>query len=356
VTALAADPAPAPVPEGRPATEPPEQRGLRRDQVRLLVASPTDLRHARFLDLPWLLAPGDLLVVNRSATMAAALTGHRDVTGDPVTVHVSTELDDGSWVVELRPSARATGPLRDGVPGEHVLLADGAVLTLLASYPQPGLAGGRLWRAAARCRHGLRALMAGHGRPIGYAHLSGQWPLAAHQTVFASQPGSAEMPSAGRPFTRRLVRAVRGRGVAVAGLTLHAGVSSLDPDEPPLPERFEVPDRTARLVNRTRSSGGLVVAVGTTVTRALESVASTDGTVRGAGGWTDLVLGPHRPARAVDGLVTGWHPAGASHLQLLTAVAGGTVVGAAYTEAARAGYLWHEFGDSALFLPVTRSG
>jgi S-adenosylmethionine:tRNA ribosyltransferase-isomerase len=112
-----------------------------------------------------------------------------------------------------------------------------------------------------------------------------------------------------------------------------------------------VPEATARLVNATRAAGGRVVAVGTTVTRALESAAEPDGTVRGRSGWTDLVLGPERPARAVNGLVTGWHAPGASHLALLTAVAGPDLVGRAYAEALRLEYRWHEFGDSCLLLP-----
>ncbi len=142
-------------------------------------------------------------------------------------------------------------------------------------------------------------------------------------------------------------------GIAIAPITLHAGVSSAEPGEPPVPELFDVPSATARLVNLTRAAGRRVIAVGTTVTRALESAAtSADGVVHRAGGWTDLVLGAGRPCRVVDGLITGWHDAGASHLLLLEAVAGPELVAAAYREAVEHGYLWHEFGDSALLLPA----
>jgi S-adenosylmethionine:tRNA ribosyltransferase-isomerase len=134
-------------------------------------------------------------------------------------------------------------------------------------------------------------------------------------------------------------------------VTLHAGVSSLEPGEAPLPEPYRVPAATARLVEHTRREGGGVVAVGTTVTRALETVAGPDGTVRAGEGWTDLALGPDRPARVVGGLVTGWHEAGASHLRLLEAVAGRDLVASAYEAALEEGYLWHELGDSALLLP-----
>jgi S-adenosylmethionine:tRNA ribosyltransferase-isomerase len=176
-------------------------------------------------------------------------------------------------------------------------------------------------------------------------------PLAEYQTVFARTPGSAEMPSAGRPFTRKLVTDLVTRGIGIAPIELHTGVSSQDPGEPPQPERFTVPATTARAVNTTRAWGSRVVAVGTTVTRALESAVDSVGVVRATRGWTDLVLGPQRPAQAVSGLVTGWHAPGASHLQLLEAVAGPQLVDRAYAEALRARYLWHEFGDSCLLLP-----
>ncbi|MGH3253579.1 MAG: S-adenosylmethionine:tRNA ribosyltransferase-isomerase, partial [Trebonia sp.] len=141
------------------------------------------------------------------------------------------------------------------------------------------------------------------------------------------------------------------RGAALAPGVLHTGVSSQEPGEPPQPERFHVPAATARLVNSTRQAGGRVVAVGTTVTRALESAADSGGSVRARHGWTDLVLGPSRPARVVTGLVTGWHAPGASHLALLAAVAGSSLVERAYAEAVGLGYRWHEFGDSCLLLP-----
>lgn len=160
------------------------------------------------------------------------------------------------------------------------------------------------------------------------------------------------MPSAGRPFTAQVVTDLITRGVVVAPVVLHTGVSSQEPGEPPQPERFRVPAATARLVNSTRAAGGRVIAVGTTVTRALESAADPDGLVRLRHGWTNLVLGPSRPARVVTGLVTGWHAPGASHLALLSAVAGEALVERAYAEAVRLGYRWHEFGDSCLLLPL----
>jgi len=166
--------------------------------------------------------------------------------------------------------------------------------------------------------------------------------------VFSREPGSAEMPSAGRPFTAELAVDLITSGVVLAPITLHAGVASLEAGEQPLPERYSVPAITARLVNLTRSAGGRVVAVGTTVTRALESAAGADGTVLARHGWTDLVLGIEHPARVVTGLITGWHDPEASHLALLEAVAGRALV----TASDKSGYLGHEFGDSCLLLPA----
>lgn len=262
-------------------------------------------------------------------------------------------------MVELRAQGPATGPVRDAVPGERIDLAGGVSVVLAEAYPDPSASGSRLWRAnpaGVSPGTGVPGFLARNGRPITYGYVPDRWPLASYQTVFARDPGSAEMVSAGRPFSAGLVTTLVATGVVIAPVTLHAGVSSPEKGEPPLPESFRVPAATARLVNLTRSSGGRVVAVGTTVTRALETVAGPDGFVSAGHGWTELVLGPDRPVRVVDGLVTGWHAPGASHLLLLEAVAGADLVGHAYEEAVRERYLWHEFGDSCLLLPPRRPG
>ncbi len=337
---------------GRDAAEPPERRGLTRDGVRLLVAGDGAVAHRRFRDLPSHLSPGDLLVVNTSATVPAALEAVR-ADGRPSVVHVSAELPDGSWVVELR-RPDGTGPQLDAVPGERVQTRGRLRLLLAESYPDPAAGGGRLWRARPGAPTALLDHLARHGRPIRYSHHTGRFRLAEHQTVYAGPPGSAEMASAGRPFTAELLVALMTRGITVAPVVLHAGVSSQEAGEAPLLERFDVPTDTARLVTSARAGGRRVVAVGTTVVRALESAARPSGEVRAASGWTDLVLGPDRPVRAVSGLITGLHAPEASHLLLLEAVAGPDLVGRAYAAALGRGYLWHEFGDSCLFLPESR--
>jgi S-adenosylmethionine:tRNA ribosyltransferase-isomerase len=335
------------LPDELQAREPPEARGLRRDGVRLLVAASAGLRHLPFVDLPSVLAPGDLVVVNTSATLPAAVSGTRGTAG-PVAVHFSSPTTPCVWLVELRPPVHATGPVTDAQVGERIDLPDGVQLTLLAPHTRTGDGHVRLWRASVAVEGDVTQYLQRVGKPISYGYVSRSWPLRYYQTVFAREPGSAEMPSAGRPFTTDLVTALVAGGVVIAPISLHTGVSSLEAGEPPVAERYLVPPATARLVNVTRRSGGRVIAVGTTVTRALETVADEEGQVNAGAGWTDLVLGPHRPARVVDGLVTGWHAPGASHLLLLEAVAGAERVAAAYREALRTGYLWHEFGDSAL--------
>jgi S-adenosylmethionine:tRNA ribosyltransferase-isomerase len=347
-------------PEGPAATRPPEARGLERDEIRLMVAEPGRVAHVRFREIGRFLNPGDLLVVNTSGTLPAAIDGTR--AGDrPVVVHFSTNLGDGTWVVELR-LPDASGPVLDGAAGESVQLAGGGRLKILHAYR--GVEGkSRLLRARPLLGLGVRGSrdgtvehLARYGRPITYGYLDGRWPLAMYQTVFANEPGSAEMPSAGRPFTSGLVTKLVGQGVMFAPILLHSGVSSPEKGEAPGPERFRVSESTAHLVNHTRSSGGRVIAVGTTVTRALESATDQQGQVVGLEGWTDLLLDSSRPTRVVDGLCTGWHSAGASHLMLLEAVAGRQMVHRAYHEAATAGYLWHEFGDSCLLLPPPATG
>jgi S-adenosylmethionine:tRNA ribosyltransferase-isomerase len=321
----------------------------RRDGVRLLVAGPDGIRHERFADFARFLAPGDLVVVNTSATMAAAIDAQRE-DGSRVSVHFSTDLGDRRWVVEVRPAGVATGPIADATAGERIELSGGGSLRLVDPYPA-GQARPRLWRASVAVAGDVMAYLGAHGQPIRYSYVPDPFPLSAYQTVFSREAGSAEMPSAGRPFTAEVVVDLVARGVAIAPITLHTGVSSQDVGEPPLPERFAVPEATARLVNATRRDGNRVVAVGTTVTRALESAVDDCGCVTARRGWTELVLGPARPTRVVNGLVTGWHAPGASHLRLLEAVAGAQLVARAYDEALHERYLWHEFGDSCLLLP-----
>jgi S-adenosylmethionine:tRNA ribosyltransferase-isomerase len=336
-------------PDGSFAPAPPEVRGRSRGDVRMLVARPDGLEHHRFDDLAHLLEPGDLVVVNNSATVNGEIDAVRG--GAPIVLHAASRLDSVTWVVELRTAPDASDPILDGVAGEVIGVGELPV-TLLAPYPHPGSSptgsGNRLWRA--RVEGDLRRLLDRHGRPIAYGYLDRRYPLAAYQSVFSTVPGSAEMASAARPFTDRLVTGLVTRGISVAPITLHTGVSSQEAGEGPQPEWYHVPTHTARLVELTRAHSGRVVATGTTVTRALES-AVIGGKVRESWGWTERVITPAHPAAVVNGLITGWHDAQASHLLLVEAIAGTEIAQAAYDSAVAEGYRWHEFGDSALFLP-----
>ncbi len=332
------------------APAPAEARGLERDDVRLLVATAAGVTHTRFRSLADHLRAGDLVVVNDSATVAAEVDA--DGPHGPVVLHLATPLDDGCWVVEVRSAPLAERAVLDLDAGTS-FVAGPLRVQLLMPYPHPGSSptgrGNRLWRAtvAGPLAEHLRA----HGRPIAYGYLPRRYPLNAYQTVFGTRPGSAEMPSAGRPFTPRVVTDLVSRGIAIAPVTLHTGVSSQEAGEAPQAERFAVPEGTARLVNAVRAGGGRIVAVGTTVTRALESAVGDDGRVEARTGWTERVVSPADPPQVVDGLVTGWHDPHASHLLLVEAVAGRALSQAAYDAAVAEGYLWHEFGDSALLLP-----
>jgi S-adenosylmethionine:tRNA ribosyltransferase-isomerase len=366
------------------AHEPPEARGLPRDRVRMLVGrrASGEVSTRRFDELPTVLSPGDILVVNASATLPAAIgTSSRAGTrlrsqrvpvdakriphepragepsrdparqaGDEIVVHVSTELPDGTWVVELRQRAGgATVPFSAGLAGQVYGLSGGGSVRLLAPYTR-----GRLWTAQFTVDvvpHLLR-----YGRPIRYGYVDRDWPLSAYQTVFAPpvdriRAGSAEMPSAGRPFSEAVVTRLAGRGIVIAPVVLHTGVASPEAHEKPYPERFDVPGSTARLVNEAHRAGARVIAVGTTVVRALESAADPHGLVHRSKGWTDLVVTSTAGVRVIDGLLTGFHEPAASHLAMLETVAGSALLRNCYERALDEGYLWHEFGDVNLLLP-----
>jgi S-adenosylmethionine:tRNA ribosyltransferase-isomerase len=323
------------------AHEPVEARGLPRDGVRMLVSrrAAGEISHHAFGQLPDLLLPGDLLVVNTSSTVPAAVR-----IGGGLSVHFSSPRPNGAWLIELRERRDgSTVPYHGGTPGQLLDLPGGATLALEDRVTS------RLWRA--RLSTAVLPFLFAHGAPIRYSYVEHDWPLESYQTVFGTKPGSAEMPSASRPFTPDLVTRLVARGVTIAPLTLHTGVSSLEGDEDPYPEPYDVPPATARLVNLTRSSGGRVIAVGTTVVRALETAASPGGRVSASAGWTSLMVTPRSGLRVVDGLFTGLHEPRSTHLLMLTAFAGEDLLRRCYVAATEQGYLWHEFGDVHLLLP-----
>ncbi len=309
-----------------------------------MVSTAAGVSHRSFTDLAATLNPGDLVVVNNSRTLPASLAK-----GDRV-FNVSTILDGGFAVVEPRTRV-AVGSIRDldAAPGRFSLPGDGAI-ELLSPYPHRSPSQ-RLWLGTFDIGRPLVDHLVMYGEPIRYPHVSEAYPLADYQTIFAREPGSAEMPSAGRPFSGRVLASLASLGVGVAPITLHTGVSSLESGEQPYPERFRVSETTAARINHARSERGRVIAVGTTVVRALESVVDRQGRVHPADSVTDLVIRRHRAIQSVDGLITGWHYAESTHLDMLEAICGRSRLEVAYRSALDNGYLWHEFGDSLLLLP-----
>ena len=337
------------------ATEPAEARGAARDGVRMLVAarSTGELTHSTCADLPHFLHAGDLVVINTSAVIPAAIEG--TAAGRQLAIHLSTHLSESAgrgepdrWVVEPRHIVGNT-TMRwgcDTVP-RAIELGPDASLQLVEPY----LGSDRLWVAELRLPAPTLDWLNANGQPIRYSYVEQPWPLSAYQNVYSIEPGSAEMPSAGRPFTAELITRLVSQGVDITPIVLHTGVASLESDELPYPERVHVPAATAARVNLARANGGRIIAVGTTAVRALESAAGCNGEVHELDGWTDLVITPERSVCVVDGLITGWHEPEASHLLMLEAISGRPLLEASYAASIAGGYRWHEFGDIHLIVP-----
>ncbi len=336
------------------ATRPPEYRGLRRDEVRLLVLDrhTGERRHARFYELPDYLAAGDVLVVNTSATIPGRLIA--SVRGQKFYIHLATKLDAYRYIIERRmagggPDRRAFAT-RETI---HILhpATEQVVATIVVN--QRFHPNSRLWEVSSDCD--LFALAAEIGAPIRYTYVDGTYDTSMYQTVFAHHPGSSEMPSAGRPFTHDMLRNLTQKGIKVRSLILHTGVSSHEVETdlsqyPALPEWYSIPEVTADTVNQATVEGRRVIAVGTTVVRALESAADTDGRVAPTSAWTTHLVTPDTPPKVVRGIVTGMHDSQTSHLAMMYAFTRPVYLQDAYQDAVERGYLWHEFGDVSLIL------
>ncbi len=346
------------LPAALEAGEPPEARGLTRDRVRLMVSYMSDdqIYHTRFQNLSAFLDSGDILVINTSGTLNAALPL---LSGEDakLALHLSGHLPGGLWIVELRQLAEnATLPFPDGEAGRTYQLPGKGSVTLKAPYLLPTggqqlQASKRLWIATLDIPLSLQQYLAKYGAPIRYSYVKSSWPASYYQTVFANEPGSSEMPSAGRAFTPELITQLVAKGVTVLPLVLHTGVASLEGDETPYEEFYRIPENTARTINQRKTERKRIIAVGTTVVRALETVTDKSGTVHAGEGWTRKIIDGKAPLRIVDGMLTGLHAPRASHLAMLTALSGSEHLEKTYREALERQYLWHEFGDLHLILP-----
>jgi S-adenosylmethionine:tRNA ribosyltransferase-isomerase len=335
------------------AKEPPERRGMARNQVRLLVIERASgaIEHARFDKIDHYLRAGDLLVFNSSRTLPASLRACDCGHGPCMEVRLAQHLPDDSWLALLlceQGDPFGCG-LRAGMQIEFAEALKATVLERNAEIP-------RLWKLKFSASGStLVDLIYRLGKPIRYEYVSAPWDLDYYQTIYATEPGSAEMPSAGRAFTWKLLIELKRRGIDSAYLVLHTGLSSYMDDEidrahPASEEEYFISTTTAEKIRQARARGGRIIAVGTTVVRALESVADADGGVTEKQGYTRLKITREHRLKAVDGLLTGLHEPEASHLDLLSAFLPPEQIRFAYEEAMARRYLWHEFGDLNLIL------
>ncbi|QBD78257.1 S-adenosylmethionine:tRNA ribosyltransferase-isomerase [Ktedonosporobacter rubrisoli] len=337
------------------AGEPPEARGLERDEVRLMVSyvSNNQVAHTRFRQIEDFLNAGDVLVINTSGTLNAALPV-QSKDGTRFGLHLSTHLPNNTWVIELRSYTDAlkktTRPYYGAKPGETYQLPAGGKLTIHKAY-RSDQAVPRLWIASLDLPAPLHAYLNEYGFPIRYGYVREGWPISYYQTVYATEMGSAEMPSAGRAFTHQLITRLVAKGILIVPLLLHTGVASAEYNEPVYEEYYRVPQSTAYIINAAHEANRRVIAVGTTVVRALETVTDTNGITSAGEGWTDIFITPQRGIHAVNGLITGLHEPLSTHLAMLEAIAGRAHLEITYQQALQEGYLWHEFGDLHLILP-----
>lgn len=334
------------------AKEPPERRGIARDKVRLMVINRTTDRveHSRFDNLGEYLRPDDLLVFNTSRTLPAAIDGC-EPNGSCMQVRLAQHLPDDSWLALLL--CQEGNPfgcgLRNGMEIDFGQGLSGKVYNQDEHIP-------RLWKLRfSKSGTELMDLLYRLGHPIRYEYVSAPWDLDYYQTVYAKEPGSAEMPSAGRAFSWKLLFDLKRRGIETAHVVLHTGLSSymddeLDAQHPASEEEYFISQTAAEKINHTHQQGGRVIAVGTTVVRALESVADRTGKVEAGHGYTRLHITSEHQLKTVDGLLTGLHEPSASHLDLLSAFLPAQNIRLAYEDAVQKRYLWHEFGDLNLIV------
>lgn len=354
------------LPDSLQCAKPTEVRGIARDKVRLMISDKMtdEIEHTLFRNIGYYLQEGDVLVVNTSGTLKTALEAYRS-DGTFLRVHLSTKQTDNQWVIELREVVgQQTKRFTGGFRGEVLQLSSGGQIVLDEPYYATDLLQVeaqanehlQLWQARIEVvdndndNDSVESYLDRYGMPIRYNYVKEQYPQSYYQTVFAQEMGSAEMPSAGRAFTPQLVTELVSKGIQILPIVLHTGVASLELNERPYQEYYRVSESTAAALNLARQQNRRIIAVGTTVVRALETVTNRNGFSRSGEGWTNEFITPERGIFAVDGLLTGFHEPKASHLLMLEALAGLSHIEVTYRSAIREAYQWHEFGDLHLIL------
>lgn len=317
------------------ASSPPEERGFRRDHVKLMVIDKDTgaIAHDLFYRLGDYLRKGDLLLLNNSRTIPAVL---RSLCGKEM--RLARSAMNGHWDVLI---------IGDGIKrGTELHFPNQLMAKVLGK-----VAGTALWTVCFNQENEpFFDTLYRYGEPIRYEYIHSPWELESYQTVYASVPGSAEMPSAGRAFSWELLFDLQKKGVTLGFLQLHTGLSDYLNDDPVKPgenpEYYHIPKKTLQMIDETKKAGGRIIAVGTTVVRAIETAILTGESE----GITTLYINEHTKLQAVDGLLTGFHEAEASHLDLLFSIIDSPKLISAYENAIKKKYLWHEFGDMNLII------
>lgn len=333
------------LPEELNASHPPEKRGVRRDHVRMMVLNRAtgETKHDHFFHLGEYLQPGDLVIANNSRTIPAVLQAQWSRNNEPIALKVEVRLARRRHE-DIWDALVVANPV---IPGDQLVFSPELSATVIADKENSPLKIIHFTKKGTELFNIIYAL----GEPIRYEYIEQPWDLDYYQTIFASHPGSVEMPSAGRAFSWELIFKLKRKNILLDFIQLHTGLSYLlDDNWNQTPEdneeEYHISERTMERILQTKASGKRVIAVGTTVVRALES-AARNGALSGL---TTLYIDNHYSLKIADGIITGFHEPQASHLDMLSAFVSEKHLLQAYDQAIDAGYLWHEFGDMNLIL------
>jgi len=324
---------------------PPERRGVRRDHVKLMIQDRQtgQTNHDIFFNLDLYLSKGDVVVLNSSRTVPAILLAdlyrNKNCIQKGIEVRLARRKNGHTWEALAVSAGIKNGDFLVLSSTLHGVVSRASTNTpfITIQFSKQGTA--------------LYDEIYALGEPVRYEYINNPWELNYYQTVFATQPGSVEMPSAGRAFSWELLFKLQKKGIHLVFIQLHTGLSYLLDDKwdhSPIEnyEEYNIPKEAWDTILRAKVERRRVIAVGTTVVRAMET-AALDGCLQG---WTNLYIKPTYNLKIADGIITGLHEPEASHLDLLSAFTEKDLLCNAYQEALKEGYLWHEFGDMNLIL------